>query len=113
MLQNIWDNSASTAASYVGFILLCYVSGLLCLLIHSIKQRTDVVTCYDIYLELSDIVEFVVSLFRANRSKKEQNILQPLSNEDTGKNFSSKTGAETADGNKFEICKIVIYDVVR
>lgn len=112
MLQNAWDNSASTAAMYVGVILLFYISGLFCLLIHSIKQRTDDVTCYDIYLELSDIVKFVISLLRAKSSKKEQNKLQQQSNDDTRTNLSSKTGEETVEGNKIVICKKPIYDVL-
>ena len=108
MLQNTWDNSANVAATYVGVILLFYISGLFCLLIHSIKQRTEEVTCYDIYLELSDILKFVISLFRANGSKKEENKLQQLTHEDARKKLSSNTGAETADGKKIEICQNMI-----
>ena len=66
MLRDIWANAPTTAAMYVGIILLLYAIGMFLLLIHSIKQRTDQVTMYDIYLELVDVANFVRSLFQSS-----------------------------------------------
>ena len=66
MLRDIWENAPKTAATYVGIILLLYAIGMFLLLIHSIKQRTDQVTMYDIYLELVDVANFVRSLFQSS-----------------------------------------------
>ena len=66
MLRDIWENAPKTAATYVGIILLLYAIGMFLLLIHSIKQRTDQVTMYDIYLELVDVANFIRSLFQSS-----------------------------------------------
>ena len=64
MLRDIWENAPKTAATYVGMILLLYAIGMFLLLIHSIKQRTDQVTCYDVYMELCGVVDYFSSIFR-------------------------------------------------
>ena len=69
MLRDIWENAPTTAATYVGIILLLYAIGLLLLLIHSIRQRTDEVTMYDVYLELIDGANFVRSLFQSSQKQ--------------------------------------------
>ena len=71
MLQEIWDNASSTAAMYVGVIFLFYLTGLFFLLIQSIKQRTEQVTCYDVYLELADVMKFCISIFYRPTTKEE------------------------------------------
>ena len=69
MLLNIWNNAPSTATFYVCCIALLYIAGLFCLLIHSIRQRTDQVTYYDIYMELCDVVHYIGSIFQTNKKK--------------------------------------------
>ena len=69
MLRDIWENAPTTAATYVGIILLLYAIGLFLLLIHSIRQRTDEVTMYDVYLELIDGANFVRSLFQSSQKQ--------------------------------------------
>lgn len=91
MLKDIWDNAPTTAAKYIGVILFLYLLGLLFLLIHSIKQRTGTVTCYDIYLELSDIFRYLESLFGDKPNKKEGSGSQKIPNEDPIKFAGNKS----------------------
>ena len=95
MLLNIWNNAPSTATCYVSGILLFYIVGLFCLMIHSIRQRTDEVTFYDVYLELCDVVNYVGSIFKRNKEKKpgEQ---QPVENDgDQSKNSLDQKRSRT------------------
>ena len=64
MLLDIWSNASNTATFYVSGIALFYLVGLFCLLIHSIRQRTDQVTYYDVYMELCDVIHYLVSIFQ-------------------------------------------------
>ena len=99
MLQEIWKNSTSTAAMYVGIILLFYIVGLFLLLIHSISQRTGQVTCYDVYMELCDVASFVYSMFQMMRSKETRK-QQPISKEGVQRAYSSHAnGSKTNEGN--------------
>ena len=78
MLQEIWRNSTSTAALYVCGILFLYILGLFLLLIHSIRQRTEQITCYDVYMELCDVGNFIQSIFRSTNNKQPaENKLRP------------------------------------
>ena len=78
MLQEIWRNSTSTAALYVCGILFLYFLGLFLLLIHSIRQRTEQITCYDVYMELCDVGYFIQSFFRSTNNKQPaENKLRP------------------------------------
>ena len=106
MLKYKWDNAPTTAAMYIGIIILLYIAGLFLLLIQSIKQRTDQVTFYDIYLELSDIVKFVTSIFCANSKAKVETQLQQLPNDDTKNTLLNEDDSRTPEGNKYNLDKI-------
>lgn len=69
MLLSIWNNAPSTATFYVCCIFLLYIAGLFCLLIHSIRQRTDQITYYDVHMELCDAVHYISSIFQKNKKK--------------------------------------------
>ena len=58
------------AALYVCGILFFYILGLFFLLIHSIRQRTEQITCYDVYMELCDVGYFIQSIFRTTNNKR-------------------------------------------
>ena len=76
MLLNIWNNAPSTATFYVCCIALLYFAGLFCLLIHSIRQRTDQVTYYDVYMELCDVFHYIGSIFQKNKKKSPNEYLR-------------------------------------
>ena len=76
MLLNIWNNAPSTATFYVCCIALLYIAGLFCLLIHSIRQRTDQVTYYDVYMELCDVFHYIGSIFQKNKKKSPNEYLR-------------------------------------
>ena len=73
MIGEMWDHAPRTAAMYISLILFIYISGLLFLLIQSVKQKHGEVTLFDIYVELSDIAKFFSSIFTTNVKIKEDN----------------------------------------
>ena len=98
MLRDIWDNAPTTAAMYVGIILFLYAVGMFLLLIYSIRQRTDEVTMYDVYLELMDAANFVRSLFQSSKKesvKKDTKVAAQLSL----KRAQTKIAADDEDGS--------------
>ena len=98
MLRDIWDNAPTTAAMYVGIILFLYAVGMFLLLIYSIRQRTDEVTMYDVYLELTEAANFVRSLFQSSKKesvKKESKVAAQLSL----KSGQTKIAADDEDGS--------------
>ena len=98
MLRDIWENAPTTAATYVGIILLLYAIGLFLLLIHSIRQRTDEVTMYDVYLELIDGANFVRSLFQS--SQKQSGKQDPkLASQQSLKRAPTKIAEDDEDGS--------------
>ena len=76
MLRDVWSNAANTAVTYICWILFFYIAGLFFLLIHSIRQRTECITCYDVYLELCDIVNSIRAMFRTTKKEEQMELKQ-------------------------------------
>ena len=105
MLLDIWGNASSTATLYISGIALFYLVGLFCLLIHSIRQRTDQVTYYDVYMELCDIIHNIVSICQTRGVNEPKEQPSDVNNGQQSLNSFQLTSFENSAG-KLEMLSI-------
>ena len=108
MLGEMWDQASHTAAKYVGLIILVYLSGLVFLLIHHIKQNSGggKLTWFDIYLQLIDIARFFTSIF-SSKETKENTKPQNATPEDLSKELEPIIAVGIAKGKVFELIAVL------
>ena len=82
MISDMWEKAPEQAGIYVTAILVCYLLGLIFILLHFIKQKYGQISLYDIYFDLmpaSNNIEINIEQQQSNKHISTTGIYSPQS----------------------------------